>query len=499
MRSGGAGAGDALNASVRAEGGAATRMMDGRSLRDERFGRLYEQLERPARAMVRRAFGNAFSDDEIEDLYSGAWLGTFRALERRHEELSDEEMRRYVLAAVANQASRELRRRGRRPTAPLEAAGSVADTSDQPDRAAARAEDARLARDVLASLPPRRRAVMMFRYGWELAPEEVCALVKGLSPRAYRKEITKGVDEVARKLSLVETGEWCETRTPLLNSLAAGTANDEERRQAVQHLAHCRPCADYLGRLGGHLHEIGSSVAVFGVLDHLSGAEPALGERVAAVLDRGRDFLTGALGRGTEAAEPLAGGIVGSGAVRGTGAAGAGVLAKLSGLGAVGKTIAACVGTGAAAATCVAVGVVPVIDGGDRDERDRPVRERLAAGEPGDSAANEPPPLPPGASLGVEGGSPSTPAPAPGATETGGPTEGADGPQPGGGSDQGEQEQQPVAEPSPQTQEFEPMGEPATPSPPAPAPAPSSASVSTGGGSSSGGGSTGGASSDLGP
>ena len=71
--------------------------------------------------MIRRAFRSAFGDDEIEDIYSNAWLGTLRALERRHDRLSDEEIRKYVLTAVANHASKEFRRRKRRPTAPLEA------------------------------------------------------------------------------------------------------------------------------------------------------------------------------------------------------------------------------------------------------------------------------------------------------------------------------------------------------------------------------------------
>jgi hypothetical protein len=34
----------------------------------ERASRLYPQLRRPARAMVRRAYRGAFSDDEIDDI-----------------------------------------------------------------------------------------------------------------------------------------------------------------------------------------------------------------------------------------------------------------------------------------------------------------------------------------------------------------------------------------------------------------------------------------------
>src|SRR5262245_34720927 len=74
-----------------------------RSQSDDRHARLFQKLERPAKGMVRRAFGTTFSDDELDDLYSGAWLSTLAALERKPRELSDEEFRRYLMTAVANQ------------------------------------------------------------------------------------------------------------------------------------------------------------------------------------------------------------------------------------------------------------------------------------------------------------------------------------------------------------------------------------------------------------
>src|SRR2546423_701973 len=228
----------------------------------ERSGRLYEELRRPARAMIRRAFRGAFGDDEIEDIYANAWVGTLRALERRHDQLSDEEIRRYLLTAVANHASKELRRRSRRPAAPLESSHAVPDDRMLPDERAAKLEQSRIARDVLASLPPRRRAVMLLRYGWGLEPRQVCGLVQGLSPRAYRKEITRGVDELTAKLGLVERGEWCADRAPVLKAYAAGLADADQQRQARQHLSHCRHCADFVAKLSGHLHDIGASLAV---------------------------------------------------------------------------------------------------------------------------------------------------------------------------------------------------------------------------------------------
>lgn len=315
---------------------------------------LYEDLRGPARALVRRAYGSTFGDDEIEDIYSSAWLGTLRALERKQERLSDDEVRSYLLTAVANHASKEIRRRRRKPVAPLEAAGSVADVGDGPDDALATAESRRLTRDLLASLPPRRRAVMLLRYGWGLEPSEVCGMVAGLSPRAYRKEVTRGVEELTRKMRLVEDGGWCADREPLIRAYASGIADRDQELQARQHLEHCRHCADFAGKLGAQLQDLGAGLVVPGALEALDGRTP-LADRVADALDRFREGAGGILSRdgGAELASSAA-------SVRGAGATGAGVVAKLAGIGATGKAAIACLGGGAALTVCVAAGVVPL-------------------------------------------------------------------------------------------------------------------------------------------
>ena len=126
-----------------------------------------------------------------------------------------------------------------------------------------------MTRDLLASMPARRRAVILLRYGWGLEPTQVCALIEGLSPRAYRKEITRGVDELTEKLRAVEAGRWCADREPLLKALVAGVAGEDEERQARAHLAHCRHCSQFVARLSGHLHDLGSSAAAAGTIDGL--------------------------------------------------------------------------------------------------------------------------------------------------------------------------------------------------------------------------------------
>ena len=343
----------------------------------ERSSRLYEEYRRPARALVRRAFGSALGDAEIEDVYSSAWLGTLRALETRHKALSDDEIRSYLLTAVANHASKELRRRRRKPIAPLEAAGAVADHRASPEESAAARETSLVARDVLSSLPPRRRAVMLLRYGLELEPSEVCGAVEGLSPRAYRKEITRGVDELATKMKLVEAGQWCDEREPVLKAYAAGLADADQVRQAEQHLTHCRPCTDFVARLSGHLHDLGGAVAVPGALDSLDGHVSVV-DRLSGVVDRARELVPGATSR-TEVAEVA----TASTSVRGTGAAGAGVVAKLAGLGGAGKATLACMGGGVAATACIAAGVTPLsVGGSEREQAAPPPGERSLANGP---------------------------------------------------------------------------------------------------------------------
>jgi RNA polymerase sigma factor (sigma-70 family) len=325
----------------------------------QRYGHLFEELKRPARAMVRRAFGRAFGEDEIEDLYANAWLGTLRALERRRDELGDDELRRYVLTAVANQASKELRRRGRRPTAPLDIARGVPDGSALPDERATDREESQVARDVLATLPPRRRAVLLLRYGWGLAPSEVCGLIQGLSHRAYRKEVTRGVQEVSSKLRAVEDGTWCESREPILQAYVAGVADEEQRRQAEHHLAHCRHCSDYVATLTGHLHEVGTGIGWTGAADVLAGDRVSLTERLSDAADRVRESTLGFLARGGSEPAETTTQIGAGGGARGAGVGAAGGLAKLAGAGGIPKLVAACVGTGAATA-CVASGVAPI-------------------------------------------------------------------------------------------------------------------------------------------
>ena len=364
-----------------------------------RASALYEELRPIAVGLIRRAYGAAIGDAELEDIYSSAWLGTLRALERKQADWSDDEVRAYLLTAVANQARKELRRRRRKPVAPLEAARSVPEDSPSPEEEAQTSERIAITRDVLSSLPPRRRAVLLLRYGWELSPDEVCRMVAGLTPRAYRKEITRGVDELASRMKLVEEGRWCEDREPLLTSFVSGLATEDEALQAERHISHCRSCSEFVGRLNSHLHDLGSAILLPAVLEGLDGHSALLVHAKDAV-DVIRQTATGPFTR-AEAGEGLA---LATG-VRGTGAAGAGVLAKLSGLGAGAKATLACAGGAFAASACVlvAVGPIPLSDSPVRslhqdDKKTPPLAQldlddvRIEDPEPGGPLSSRPEP-----------------------------------------------------------------------------------------------------------
>ncbi len=158
----------------------------------------------------------------------------------------------------------------------------------------------------------------------------------------------------------------------MLKAFAAGLADAEQTRQAQHHLAHCRPCTEFVGKLSGHLHDLGSAVVVPGALDLADDGRIAVPDRLGELAERVRDSAAGLISKGgASASDGLA--TVPAAAPRGAAAAGAGLVAKLAGLGAAGKAVLACVTGGAVATVCVVAGVGPI------DIRQEPQPERAAA------------------------------------------------------------------------------------------------------------------------
>ena len=314
--------------------------------------------------MISRAYPGMLRHDEVEDVYANAWVGTLRALESRQHRLTDDELRSYLLAAAANQAIKEARRRNRKPVESLDSISPevIADWHGAvPEDRAIAAEDVAIARDVMSSLPPRRRSVMLLRYGWGLNPEQVCAKVKGLSRRAYRHEITRGVEQLAASMKTFESGELCRDRAALLHAFAAGETNREETLQVRTHLGHCRSCAAHVAELRRTLQSLKVAVPVPILIDSFlspSGSAIAgkfegvrefvnsVSESLAAIAGRIRAVEPG----GSSAAEAAGGTVAAGGAVAGGALVSAGA----------GKVIAGCV-VGVSACAVIGLGGKAVI------------------------------------------------------------------------------------------------------------------------------------------
>ncbi len=334
---------------------------------DERCASLFVEMKRPARAMVARAFGSILSEADVDDIYASAWASVLKALRHRGPEMDDAELRTYLLTAVATSARKELRRRGRRR------ADSLGDGADQwissshdpsPEELAIGAEEKAIARDVLMSMPKRRRAVLLLRYGGGLSPSEVCSRVDGLSARAYRKEVSKGIDAMIDGLEKVSTGQWCERQRQVLRDLASGIGDDSRRREAEMHVAHCRSCARARVELNTQLNELGSALALLGGAGAI-GVPLSVGGKLTAAGDAFRESVASAVERVHE--QML--GLAIAGGTRGAGTMGTGVVAKLVSAGAATKLAVACAGAGAAATACLASGLIPAVMPGSEPSR----------------------------------------------------------------------------------------------------------------------------------
>ena len=119
---------------------------------------------------------------------------------------------------------------------------------------------------------------------------------------------------------MVESGDWCVAREPLVRDLVAGTADEAARLQALEHLEHCRSCADLAARLSGHLHELGGMIALGSVAGAIGAGNLSLVDRVGQLVVGAREAATDLVDR----AQSFAGSVAATGTGRGTGAVGAG-------------------------------------------------------------------------------------------------------------------------------------------------------------------------------
>ncbi len=306
----------------------------------------YARLRPLGESFVRRRFSGQLNHQDAEDVVADV-LARFHS--RETEGRGPDNLQAAFFTALRNQAIDTLRARGIRPEVPLEAAAG-ADSGAGPEESAEGAQEGAVLSEALARMRRNYREAILLRYGVGLTVPEI-AERKRISLPAAKKLVLRATRQVKERLLTVTSDEHCSemrelTRQALFEKEAAGIATAEEHRLLRAHLAHCGSCRAFAGQLHDRLHGVAAAAllasseqigAPAGVVDHLSGWLSGAHEHADAIADRGRELAFRAGGGG---APHGADGALGAG-VATTGA----------------KVAAVCAG-GAAAATCLATGVV---------------------------------------------------------------------------------------------------------------------------------------------
>ena len=141
----------------------------------------FETLVRTEEGWLTRRLSSALGGDThaAEDLRQEAFVRAWRSLPR---DLDAGRQRAWLRRTAANLAIDELRRRGRRPTATLEAADAIA--------AASAAQEPDAAREALQQLSANERLLLLLRFSAGLRHAEIAQLLDS-SEEAVRKRVAR--------------------------------------------------------------------------------------------------------------------------------------------------------------------------------------------------------------------------------------------------------------------------------------------------------------------
>jgi DNA-directed RNA polymerase specialized sigma24 family protein len=297
-------------------------------------------------------FRTQLPPDEREDIAQEAYAKVLAAEEGGAEVRAPLAM---VRRSAINAAIDRLRLSSRNDVALTEFHPALARADADP--AAQVLTRADLARGIEAAeqLPPKQQAVYRAAVIDGLSPSEAC---RQLAMR--RSTFFKYRDQAIAHVQSAQL-EGADTRFAggehkLLSAYALGLASARERarvRRLLRHDPQARVLLRELKR--GHELAAGALPAVVISEDLHDAARGA--DRLAAVVGRLRDAVHDAAHRAARETTDAAA-LSGGGASRGAGAAGAGVLAKLT-IGGGGSAAVACLVGGGALITCVAMGVLP--------------------------------------------------------------------------------------------------------------------------------------------
>lgn len=311
------------------------------------FERECERLRPLGEAYVLRRFSGQLGRADAEDAVS-------EVLIRIHRQATGgrlpQNLRAAFFTGVRNAATDLLRSRAARRTVALEAALDVAaEESTPPERAEAHEDSVRL-QEALARMKPNYRETIILRFGLALTVPELARHFE-ISLPAAKRLVARATRQVRKRAAAVDGAEYCPemrrlARRSLLDRHASATAEDAESDILRKHFEHCGTCKSFIANVHYGLHEFaGGALIAAGTGDQLTGK--------ATVADRAFGWVAQAAdGAHTVAEKARLAAFKHSGGLHGADAGAAGAFAGS------GQKLAALCATGAAAATCVGVGVV---------------------------------------------------------------------------------------------------------------------------------------------
>jgi RNA polymerase sigma factor (sigma-70 family) len=346
-----------------------------------------ESLRPLGQRYVRAHFGPGLSPHDAEDVVSEVVAKLYFRLERG-EEASN--LNALFFTSVHNASVDLVRRRRRRPEVAIEAAADEESAAPEPVERALTGETGALVRDVLARIRPRYREALALRFGVGLNTVEI-AEHKRISVTAAKKLVNRAAHETESELARLDHGERCPEAQDLIRQGVFSRAITEgpsppQMDQLQRHLAHCGSCKSFLSQLRG-LHELAGTAVLTGsagdAVSHRSGIAQQLSNWAGQLTDAGHAGAERARLVALKAGQHLtAADGASAGAITGTA-----------------KQITAICATGAAAATCIATGVVGpgIAVSHGRPSTDQPPAEQTVPTTSAPLATTTTPALPPAA------------------------------------------------------------------------------------------------------
>jgi RNA polymerase sigma factor (sigma-70 family) len=306
---------------------------------------------RPAvlRTLARRC--RWLDPSEREALFHDAYMVVLEKQRRDElEPMSPEQVRAYLIQTALYKALDEGKRAGRRRSVPLDGESLAQPAPDRaPDELAAASFESAQVREIVAELPARRQTIIKLRFFFDRTPSEIQRFMN-ITERTYRKELERGLRQIAEGYALVRDGRFCESRRSVILAYVSGIAGPNRAIDARRHLASCPACS----RWATHLRERAEGIAaLIPVGPFLTPRHErfGVGERWLAMSGERWLAARGALGRTLQTMRAHFGSWTGGADMA------AAQYAATARPGAIAAALASCLAIGGGATYCVTAGV----------------------------------------------------------------------------------------------------------------------------------------------